>query len=224
MGVFHVHRVLTRLPKRVSEVKSDASQRKEKRMGTVKHAGILWAAVMILTSSGTVWGADIAKIGVVDFQKILSISEAGKMAQSEINKQGKQMETDLKKQGDDIEGIRKRLEQEALVMSKEKREEKERDFRIKVGDFKELQKKYASDFKEMERRLITKIQKEVMGLIEDIGKKEGYLLILERREGGLLYFPSTLDMTDRLIQLYNERFSKEAVKGDQKAPAKPKAQ
>ncbi len=187
---------------------------------------LLWAVAGLLGTAPAVWAADIAKIGVVDFQKILSVSESGKVAQAEINKQGKQMETELKKQGDEIEEIRTRLERESLVMAKEKREEKEREFRIKVNDFKTLQKKYASDFKEMEKRLITRIQNEVVGLIEEIGKKEGYLLILERREGGLLYFPGALDMTDRLIQIYNERYSKDAGKsqGEPKAPAKPKAQ
>lgn len=172
-----------------------------------------WVAVLLLSAAGTAGAADVAKIGVVDFQKILQISEAGKAAQAEINKQGKKMEAELKKQGDAIEEIRQRLEREALVMSKEKREEKEREFRIKVNDFKELQKKYAADFKAMEKRYISRIQKDVMDLIETIGKKEGYLLILERREGGLMYFPSALDLTDRLIQAYNAQYLKEMEKG-----------
>ena len=33
--------------------------------------------------------ADVAKIGIIDFQKILETSSAGKKAQAEISKQGK---------------------------------------------------------------------------------------------------------------------------------------
>ncbi|MBW1776616.1 MAG: OmpH family outer membrane protein [Deltaproteobacteria bacterium] len=192
-------------------------------MSNNKRIGVLWAVILFFTP-GAVWAADIAKIGVVDFQKILQISEAGKAAQAEINKQGKKMEAELKKQGDAIEEIRQRLEREALVMSQEKRDEKEREFRIKINDFKEMQKKYAADFKELEKRYITRIQKDVMDLIEEIGKKEGFLLILERRESGLMYFPSALDVTDRLIQSYNAQYSKAASagQGDAKTPAKKK--
>ncbi len=195
-------------------------------MTTVKRSGILWVALLFFAVTGAAWGADIAKIGVVDFQKVLSVSEAGKAAQAEINKKGKAMEAELKKQGDAIEAIRQRLEREALVMNKEKREERQREFRIKVNDFKTMKKKYAADFKEMEKRLIAKIQREVMALLKEIGKKEGYLLILERREGGLLYFPRALDLTDRLIQRYNAEFEKKAANasGGTKAPVKKKSQ
>jgi len=194
-------------------------------MGKGKSTGLAGVmALLVFGTMGMAWGADIAKIGVLDFQKVLTISEAGKAAQAEINAKGKEMETQLKKEGDTLEELRKRLERETLVMSKEKREEKEREFRIKVNDFKALQKKLASDFKEIEKGYIAKIQKDVLELIEKMGKKEGYLAVLERREGGLLYFPQSIDMTDRVIQLYNEEFSKEGKKSDHpsKAPAKPK--
>ncbi len=95
---------------------------------------------LTLLFAASSWGADIAKIGVVDFQKVLSVSNAGKYAQAEINKQGKSMEEDLKKKGSEIEEIKKRLERETLVMSKDKRDEKEREFRIKLNDLKCLRK------------------------------------------------------------------------------------
>ena len=53
--------------------------------------------------------SDVAKIGVVDFQKILEVSKACKSEQVEINKQGKQMETDLKDKGAEIENIEKKI-------------------------------------------------------------------------------------------------------------------
>ena len=158
------------------------------------------------------YGADVAKIGVVDFQRILETSSAGKVAQVEINKQGKKMEADLKEKGNEIEELKKKFEREALVMSKEMREEKEREVRIKINDFKTLQKKYLDDFKEYEAKLVRRIQATVFNLVEDMGKKEGYLLIVEKRQGGVLYAPNTIDVTDKLIQQYNTQFSKTADK------------
>ena len=64
------------------------------------------------------YGADVAKIGVVSFQKILEKSDAGKKATAEINKRGKEMEDSLKKKGEEIEAKKKKLEREALVMNK----------------------------------------------------------------------------------------------------------
>ena len=53
--------------------------------------------------------ADVAKIGIVDFQKVLQNSSAGKYAQAEINKKGKAMEAELEKKGADIEERKKQL-------------------------------------------------------------------------------------------------------------------
>ncbi len=53
------------------------------------------------------YGADIAKIGVVDFQRILETSSGGKSAQVEINKKGKAMEQTLKEKGVEIEELKK---------------------------------------------------------------------------------------------------------------------
>ena len=141
------------------------------------------------------FGADVAKIGVVDFQTILEKSDAS-----------------LKKKGQEIDETKKKLEREALVMSKEKRDEKEREIRISTNDLKILQNKYTTDLRQLEAKLVRDIQKEVVEIITKIGKKEGFLVIFEKREAGVLYSPDTIDITDRLIQDYNSIFSKKASK------------
>jgi outer membrane protein len=172
--------------------------------------------------TGTSSAADVSKIGVVDFQKILEVSNAGKTAQTEINKQGKQMESDLKDKGAEIEEIEKKIERESLVMSKEVRDEKQREIRIKIGDFKALQQKYMEDFKALENRIINRIQKEVVELVQDIGKKEGYTLIVEKRTGGVVYAPLSIDITDDVIQIYNTQTPKTNETPATAAPEKKK--
>lgn len=161
------------------------------------------AISFIFFSAAYSYSADVAKIGIVDFQRILENSSTGKSAQSEINEKGRNMEAELKVKGAAIEELQKKLERDALVMSKEMREEKGREVRIKINDIKVLQKRYLSEFRELENRLVMRIKKDVMGIVEEIGKKEGYLLIIEK--AGVLYYPNTIDLTDKLIQLYNKK-------------------
>lgn len=165
---------------------------------------IITSIFFILTANA----AEVNRIGIVDFQRILETSEAGKVAQAEIKSEGQKMETDLKDKGDEIEELRKRLEREALVMDKAMRDEKEREYRIKVNDFKTLEKKYRDDFQVLNQRLVGRLQKEVFRLVESIGKTEGYLLILEKREAGVLYAPKTVEITDQLIPLISASATK----------------
>ncbi len=167
---------------------------------------IFLAIIFFSTSFGAAaHAADVAKIGIVDFMRLFEKSAAGKQATAEFNKQGKKREMDLKAQAQEIEDLKKRLERETLVMSKQKREEKEREIKIKVYDFNALQKKYTQELRELEKRIKKQIRDEIFVLVEQIGKDGGYLLILEKHEAGVIYFPNSLDITDQLITVYNEK-------------------
>jgi len=161
--------------------------------------GIILALVVL--GAGSAPAADVAKIGVVNFQKILETSNSGKAAQAELKTAKERMESDLKQKGTEIEDLRKRLEGESMVMSKEMREEKSREVRIKMNDFKTLQKQYSTELQTLERKLMNKMQEDVAQLVEEIGKKEGYLLIISNL--GVLYAPDSIDITDQIIRKLN---------------------
>ena len=153
--------------------------------------------------------ADVAKIGVVDIQKVLMTSSAGKLAKAQINKKAREMENNLTVKKEEIEKLKETLEREALVMDKETRGERERDIRIKINDIKSLKNKYENDLKKIEANVVKRIQADVRVIIQELGKKGGYLLIIFNNV--VLYSPTSIDVTDELIQAYNNVL---AEKGD----------
>ena len=171
---------------------------------------IILTVLVIFFGGGSGLCADVAKIGVVEFQRLFENSDAGKVIKEKITAQGKKMEAELKEKGAEIEELKKRLEREALVMSKEMREEKEREFRININDIKTLQKKYELELQGLQKRLMGGLQKETLTIIDEIGKSGGYLLIIDKR--GVLYSPSTIDITDEVIKKYNALYAKNKKK------------
>jgi len=169
---------------------------------------VLFSMVFVLGAFINLQAADAAKIGLVDFQKVLDNSTTGKSAQAEINKKGQAMEAEIRKMGEEAEALKNNLEREALVMSREAKEEKERELRAKVTDLRTVQNKHMQTFREAERELVQKIQKEVMDLVKEIGVKEGYQLILEKRESGAVYFLDSMDITNQVIEAYNKKTGK----------------
>lgn len=153
------------------------------------------------------YAADVAKIGLIDLQKILATSEAGKAANQKITAKMQELQTDLQTKGTAIEEEQARYEREATVMSKEARSEKERELKIKALDFQDLKTKYEDEMKAYQQELVAEFQKDILEVIDQIGKKEGYLLILDKSSSGTLYAPSTIDITDQVIQQYNEVFA-----------------
>lgn len=172
-------------------------------MKILKFVGVITIIVLFNNFASA---ADVAKIGVIDLQKILETSVAGKSIQSDLKKEKDKMEADLKKKGTEIENIRKRLERESMVMGKEMREEKERESRIKINDFKSLQQKYRSDLQQLEAKLINQLKNDINDIVQEMGKKEGYLLIINKF--GVIYSPNSIDVTDKVIAALDKKTGK----------------
>lgn len=150
--------------------------------------------------------ADVAKIGVVELQRVIETSDAGKEIKAKMTAQYEQMEGELKGKESEIKDLKKRMDREALVMSKEMREEKDREFRIKVNDIKMLQKKYEAELQAMNKRMMGGLIKESQKIIAEIGKSKGYLVIINK--SAVLYSPSTIDITDEVVKRYNASYVK----------------
>lgn len=170
-------------------------------MRNIGFAGII---LVVVAYAFPAFAADIAKIGVVDFQRVLLESAPGKAVQETIQTRGRQMESDLRKKGEELEQMTEQFSRDAMVMSRDKREEKQREMEIKRYDFQSLQKKYQSEIRELENRMIEKLKGEIFEITEDLGQKEGYLMIIE--QGAVVYSPAAIDVTDKVIEAYNKAF------------------
>lgn len=164
------------------------------------------ASIILIVFMGFIpaaFAADSAKIGVINFEKIMKESSAGKMNQKILNTRGQELKDKLEKEKQILEEVNKALERESLVLSGEKKREKERDFRIQINDFKKMQEDFANELKQLEIKLINEMQKSVFDIANDIGEKEKYLLIIERKNAGVIYIADHVDITDSIIEKYN---------------------
>ncbi|MDM8514735.1 OmpH family outer membrane protein [Desulfobacterales bacterium HSG16] len=174
-------------------------------MAKLKIIGIT-SFLILFAFMGPLYAASVAKIGLINFQRILKESSAGKSAQAEITEKGKKMKGDLEKKGADIKAKKEKFDRDVLVMSREKKEEKERELRHMITDLKSDEKKYMEDFKRYEVRLLNRIKKDVLQIVKNIGKKGNYLLIIE--DAGVLYAPDSVDITSNIIKSYNAEYAK----------------
>lgn len=163
-------------------------------------------ALLLTTGAPSGYCADVAKIGTINFQKIFVNSKGGKAVKALVNTEGQRMEEDLKQKGEEIKALENRLGKDTGIMSKEAREELKWELDRKIADVKALKKKYDRKIQEMQVRLVNGVRKEVLDLIQAYGKKEGYLLIVEHIS--VVYAPGNLDITDVIIKLYNEQYTK----------------
>lgn len=166
--------------------------------------------IMLILGSQTGFCADVAKIGVVSFQKILENSEAGKAAKQELTIEGQTMEADLKKRGEEITELQQMLQRDTGIMTKEARDEKQWELTRKIDDAKALKKKYDRKIQELQAKLLSDIRQDLITLIRDYGQKQGYLMIIE--DAGVVYAPQSIEISDAIVKIYNEQYSKQGDK------------
>lgn len=90
-------------------------------------------------------------------------------------------------------------------MSKEAREEKERETRIKINNFKIIQKRYRTELQNLEKKLNERLKDDIFDLVNALGKKGGYLLSFNKL--GVLYSGEAVDdLTAKIIKRLNQKY------------------
>lgn len=165
---------------------------------------LLGCFVLAMMVAAGAYGADVAKIGVVDFQRILKESLAGKAAANILRHKQDQRTEDLKKRREDIVQLQKAMESIDLTRDPSDREQRRLELALKLDQFKEADAMYASQLKDINTKQTGEIREAVFQLVESLGKKGGYLLLLEKND--ILYAPQSTDITTRVIEEYNRQF------------------
>ena len=152
--------------------------------------------------------ADVAKIGTVSFEKIFNNSAGGKAVKDQINKEGRSMNADLEKVQKEIKELQQLLEKDggSGVMNESARENKKWELDRKINEVKALKRRFDRKIQELQIRLINGVKRDVLKIVAEYSKKEGYLLVIE--DINIVYAPQALDITDRIIQLYDKSYVK----------------
>ena len=171
--------------------------------------GLITAALMLLLG-GNVARSDAAgtRIGYVDVQRVIVRSVAGVAAREQLEKDKVVMQKDVDNRKVEVDKLREEMEKKGLVLSAESRREKEETLQRKVRDLRRLAEDLEKELQKKEQQATQRILQELTGIIEKMGKERGFLLIVERRSGGVIYGDPEGDVTDEVIKLYDQEKAK----------------
>jgi outer membrane protein len=160
---------------------------------------------------GLAGGAEAAatRVGFVDVQKVIVRSLAGVAAREQLEKDKATMQKDVEARKAELDKLRDELEKKGLVLSADAKREKEETFQRKVRDLRRLADDLEKELQRKEQLATQKILQELTGLVEKVGKDRGFLLIVERRQAGVIYADPEADVTDEIIKLYDQEKAKE---------------
>ena len=159
--------------------------------------------LMTLICSGTALAAE-AKIGYIDMQRTLNLSEAGVQAKSQLQEKLKAYQVQINVKQEELQKLKNDLEKQGMTLNEAARAAKEKDYQQKLKDFQRFTKDAEEDLQARDGEFTKKILETLEKLIHEYGKKNGFTVILDARGAGLLYADQKTDITDALLKALNE--------------------
>lgn len=166
----------------------------------LKNYAVLSAALLLLATvsfTGSLAGAaeNNKQIVTVNIQDVLLGSEAGQDARKAMEGKVLEFQEKFQQEQQEVDALRAEIEMKSSVWSQEVKEEKERDYQKKVRNLQLKSEDAQFELQQLEKQVMSPLLNELQQVIKEVGKKNGYAMILDSR-AGLLYVDTTLDISE----------------------------
>jgi outer membrane protein len=144
-----------------------------------------------------------ARVAVIDVQRVLATSGAGKQAYEKLKKLQEDRITRAQKMDEEIKTLDNDLNTKKLSLSEDKLTEMAKQ----LSDKKIAMQRYAQDADrevgEARDRTLADLEQKIKPVIDAIGKEMGLAAIFNKFESGLVYASDAIDITDTVIKRFD---------------------
>lgn len=144
------------------------------------------------------------KIGVINAQEIMEKTKKGTQVQRKLEKLQNAKRKQLQTKQQELEKLEKELNSPAL--NADTRARKTRQVQDKRIEMQRLVEDARNEMQQESQKELFALQKEIMPLIQEIGRAKGFTLILDMTSSGIAYFDKTIDITAEVIKAVDAKF------------------
>jgi outer membrane protein len=145
-----------------------------------------------------------SRVAVINVQRVLTESEAGKAALEKLRKSQEDRTARLKKMDDEIRALDTDLGQKRLSLSQQKIEEMQKQISDRKINLQRAAQDAERELQEMRDAELKSMEAQILPLIDEIGKEQGFAAIFNKFESGLVYASPAIEITDTVIKRYND--------------------
>ena len=170
-------------------------------MSLTRHAATLVVALMVAGFAPKLFAQ--TKVAVVDLQRALNETEDGRRAKARLKRLFDRRQKSLDAAQEKLKKMKEDIERQKNVLSKQALQGKLEEYQQLFVELQTQYVEYQRELAQKEAQLTSEILERMQEILRRIGQAEGYTLIVERNEGGVVWVPNNLDLTDQVIQNYN---------------------
>ena len=171
----------------------------------MKRYGLIVAAILILALAFAASPAAAAeKIGFVNVQEVMITSTIGKKEAEDFRKGIEKTKVTLQEREAELKKLKEELEKQKPLLKEEALKEKDSVFQKKLRDYQIMVKDSNDEIQAKEQDLQKKMIPEILKLVQAIGEKEKYSMIVDYSLIPLAYHAKEDDLTKRVIEEFNK--------------------
>jgi len=146
------------------------------------------------------------KIGFFSMEQLMKESVEGKRALDEIKKMAEKSQAAITARENELRGLKEELEKQGNLMRPEVLKEKETNYQKKIRDYQILVNDSNGELQTKQQEITSAIYPEVMKIIQSIGSREKYTMIINISVIPVDYWDKANDLTARIITEFNRTY------------------
>jgi outer membrane protein len=160
-------------------------------------------AVSSLVLNSAIARADDMKIGIVDMQKCIQMSESGKKAKSELESAFNKKKKEFQDQEASLKKMQEDYSKKKSALSESAQKEQERKLQEKIMKFQESVQRSQAEIQKREQEMSAPIIQGVRAKVSEIAKKKGLSVVLEKNENIVIFSDDKYDITEEVMKSLN---------------------
>jgi len=144
-----------------------------------------------------------SKIAVIDVQRVVTESDPGKevMQNLRVLSDAKAQEGQALQQ--QMATLQDQFNKQRFTVSEQRQAEMSKEIEDAQIAIRRFQDDAQRELQEAQRRELGGLEERILPIINQVGQAEGYTLIFNKFQSGLVYADEAVDVTDRVIQMFN---------------------
>ncbi len=163
------------------------------------------AGLALVLAWGTGASDEAVKIGVVDLDQAINSTDQGKKAREELARKQRDAESKMQPLLERYQQMVEEVKSKRFVLSDEALFQKQLDLAELGNEIDSKRKEILGQLKVDRERLEGPLRAKLADIVQELGKQQGFTVILARGTPGLMYTREALDITDLVIDRFNKK-------------------
>ena len=152
--------------------------------------------------------AEPLKIGYVNLENVIDESASGKQVVATLSKDFERRVAKLKKAEAKLKKIRAELSSKDSVMSQERREQLQVEYRRDRVNLRRMTGDSNKEFSTTRKQALVNLTRMILDTVQAIGKEKNYTIIFRNQDNFVLYTANQVDITREVITRLDAQASK----------------